>query len=206
MNKIVIIDYGMGNLRSVQKALNRINIDAFITSDIEKIISADKLILPGVGQFKNAMKKLNDLGLIDVLNRKVIEEKTPVLGICLGMQLFTNHSEEGDCNGLGYVNATTIKFRIEKSNYKIPHIGWNSVSFIKDCLFDDEIYSKESFYFVHSYHVRCNDESDIIGTTDYGYIFTSAIRKNNIIGVQFHPEKSFSAGLSLLKKFCSSYV
>lgn len=203
MTKIIIIDYGMGNLRSVQKALDRINVASSVTSNKHVISLADKLILPGVGHFKNGMTHLQDLGLIDVINKKVLEEKTPILGICLGMQLFTNHSEEGDCAGLGFFDATTIKFKSSDAQIKIPHIGWNNVTFKKDCPFGDEIFSQESFYFVHSYHVECSNTQDIIGTTQYGYSFTSAIHKNNITGVQFHPEKSFKAGLQMLKKFCS---
>jgi glutamine amidotransferase len=203
MNKIIIIDYGMGNLRSVQKALQRINIDSLITSDKDIILEADKLILPGVGHFKNAMKKLQDLALVDVLYKKVIEHKTPILGICLGMQLFTKFSEEGNCSGLGYINATTLRFAATDSQMKIPHMGWNNVIFNKNSLYNDEDFNEQCFYFVHSYYVKCKNKIDILGTTYYGYPFTSAIQKDNITGVQFHPEKSFKIGLHLLKKFCS---
>jgi glutamine amidotransferase len=203
MTKIVIIDYGMGNLRSVQKAFERINIPAVVTSDKHEIILADKLILPGVGHFKNGITQLNDLGISDILNKKVLDEKTPILGICLGMQLFTGYSEEGNCAGLGYFDATTIKFKTYNAHFKIPHMGWNNVEFNKDCLFSDEIFSSDSFYFVHSYHVECMNKKDIIGITHYGYNFASAIQKGNIIGVQFHPEKSFKVGLKMLEKFCS---
>jgi len=203
MNKIIVIDYGMGNLRSVKKALERMNVDALITSDKNALLAADKLILPGVGHFSNGMKNLKDLGLTELLNKKVLLEKAPILGICLGMQLFTEFSEEGNCEGLGFFKAITLKFKFNEQPMKVPHIGWNSVEFEKGCFLDDPVYSNGSFYFVHSYHVVCEDKKDIIGTTNYGYSFSSAIQKDNIIGVQFHPEKSFQAGLSLLKKFCS---
>lgn len=203
MIKTVVIDYGMGNIRSVHKALTRINIDAIVSSDKNVIFGAGRLILPGVGHFKNGMNRLKEMGLIDVLNKKVLEEKIPILGICLGMQLFTKYSEEGDCAGLGYFDATTIKFKIKGDNLKIPHMGWNNVVFRKDCLFGEELFSLENYYFVHSYHVECLNKNDIIGTTDYGYTFASAINSNNITGLQFHPEKSFKTGLKLLKKFCS---
>jgi imidazole glycerol-phosphate synthase subunit HisH len=203
MNNVVVIDYGMGNLRSVQKALERINLGAIITSDRNAILGADKLILPGVGHFKNGMERLKALGLIEVLHEKVMEVKTPILGICLGMQLFTKHSEEGDCNGLGYIDANTIKFKSGDTQLKIPHMGWNSVAFEENSLFGEPIFSQGSFYFVHSYHVECMNKQDIIGTTNYGYDFTSAIHSNNITGVQFHPEKSYKIGLHMLSKFCS---
>jgi imidazole glycerol-phosphate synthase subunit HisH len=203
MASIVIVNYGMGNLRSVQKAFERINIPAIFTSDINLIQAAEKLILPGVGHFKNGMTQLNDLGMIEVLKRKVLEEKTPILGICLGMQLFTKHSEEGDCEGLGYFDAVTVKFRETDKRLKIPHMGWNNVVFTEGSIYNEELNQGESYYFVHSYHVNCQDNSNILGTTDYGYTFTSAIQKDNITGFQFHPEKSFTSGLRLLRKFCS---
>jgi imidazole glycerol-phosphate synthase subunit HisH len=203
MSKIIIVDYGMGNLRSVQKALKRINVDAFVTSNKDSIIEADKLILPGVGHFKNAMSRLQDLQLIDVLYKRVVKEKVPILGICLGMQLFTKFSEEGNCLGLGYIDATTVRFVPHDNQMKIPHMGWNNVIFRKDCIFNDADFSEQSYYFVHSYHVKCRYKKNVIGTTEYGYNFTSAIQKENIIGVQFHPEKSFNIGLRMLQKFCS---
>jgi len=203
MAGIVIIDYGMGNLRSVQKAFERINIPAIVTSNRDVILAADKIILPGVGHFKNGMTKLKDLGLIEVLNRKVTEEKTPILGICLGMQLFTKHSEEGDCDGLGYFDAVTIKFGGSAIKMKIPHMGWNTVLFNEGSIYNEKLHPGESFYFVHSYYVDCYNKNDIIGITEYGHTFVSAMSKENITGFQFHPEKSFSAGLRLLTKFCS---
>jgi glutamine amidotransferase len=203
VHKIVIVDYGMGNLRSVHKALTRVNIEACVTSEKEAILGAEKLILPGVGHFKNGMAKIQELGLIEILQKKIMINNTPVLGICLGMQLFTKHSEEGDCAGLGFIDAITVRFRFSDKQIKIPHMGWNSVAFSKDCLWSDPVYSEGSYYFVHSYHVECMDKQDIIGSTDYGYTFVSAIQKKNITGIQFHPEKSFNTGLQMLKKFCS---
>ena len=202
MSNIVIIDYGMGNLRSIEKNLQRSGYTPKISSDPEIIRSADKLILPGVGHFANGMKNLEDLNLIDLLNTKVIEQKTPILGICLGMQLFGKKSEEGDVKGLGFINSETIKFNVsDKQKYKIPHMGWNSINKVKDSPLLNSIHQEDLFYFVHSYHLINNAKDDILTLTEYDYDFTSAIEKNNIYGVQFHPEKSHKQGLQLIKNF-----
>lgn len=196
---IAIIDYGMGNLHSVFKAFKRVGAEVIISSKIEDIKKADKLVLPGVGHFKRGMENLKNLKLIETLNQKVIKEKTPILGICLGMQLFTKFSEEGNANGLGFFNAQTLK--LKPKALRIPHMGWNNMKIKKKHDLFSNIDNKNSFYFVHSYHVYCKNKSDILATTLYGNEFTSAIQKDNIIGVQFHPEKSHSAGLQILKNF-----
>jgi imidazole glycerol-phosphate synthase subunit HisH len=197
---IVIVDYGMGNLHSVLKACRRIGAEATISSKKEDIETAEKIILPGVGHFKKGMDNLNQLGLIDVLNKKVLVEGTPVLGICLGMQLLTKRSEEGESPGLGWIDAEAIKL---KSNgfLKVPHMGWNDLESKKESDLLPTEARESSFYFVHSFCVRCNDEKDILTTTNYGEDFVSAIQKDNIYGVQFHPEKSHGSGLQLLKNF-----
>jgi glutamine amidotransferase len=200
---IVIIDYEMGNLRSVLKAFKRINADAMISSKIEDIKNASKLVLPGVGHFGNGMNKLKKLNLVNILNEKVILQKTPILGICLGMQLFTKYSEEGDCEGLGWLDARTIKFNFNTSNsiYKIPHMGWNNIRPEKDCILYDGLEKDALFYFVHSFHVCTDKKDDISSTTEYNIRFISSIQKDNIYGTQFHPEKSHKNGLKILVNF-----
>jgi glutamine amidotransferase len=200
--KIVIIDYGMGNLRSVFNKFRRMGYIPEISSDPEVIKKADKLILPGVGHFAKGMNNLKERGIIDVLNDKVLNDKTQIFGICLGMQLFSEYGEEGDCKGLGWIKANTVRFRInDKTKFKIPHIGWNTVNIVNKAGIDDFLNNDDFFYFVHSYYVHCLDNSDIWMTSWYEFEFVSAIKKNNIFGTQFHPEKSHDAGFKLLKKF-----
>jgi imidazole glycerol-phosphate synthase subunit HisH len=200
--KIVIIDYGMGNLRSVYNKFRKMGYVSEISSEIDVIKKADKLILPGVGHFAKGMSNLAERGLVDVLNDKVLHEKTPIFGICLGMQLFSEYSEEGDCKGLGWIKAKTTRFRVEdKIKYKIPHIGWNSVNIVNEAGIDDFLTDDDLFYFVHSYHVQCSDASDVWMRSCYEFEFVSAMKRNNIFGTQFHPEKSHDAGLNLLKRF-----
>jgi glutamine amidotransferase len=202
---IVIIDYKMGNLGSIVNMLKKVGAEAIITSEASVVETADKIILPGVGAFDNGMKNLNQLGLLPVLNRKAVEDKIPVLGICLGMQLLTKGSEEGDLPGLGWVDAETVKFRFDKAEpaLKIPHMGWNSVTINRKAGILKEMNGDSRFYFVHSYYVRCNEESDILATTHYGHEFTSAIRRGNIMGTQFHPEKSHKFGMNVFRNFVS---
>ena len=200
---IVIIDYGMGNLHSIAKAFERLNINTLISYKKYDIENAEKLVLPGVGHFGSGMKNLHELGIIDILKKKVLINKTPILGVCLGLQLFTNHSEEGFVEGLGLINAMTVKFNFSKSymNLKVPHMGWNNARFVKENpLFNSE--EKDVFfYFVHSYYIQCLEDDIVLCTTEYGFEFTSAIWKENLYGTQYHPEKSHSAGLKLLENF-----
>jgi len=192
----------MGNIRSVYNKFRKLGVECIVTSAKEQIELADKLILPGVGHFAYGMLKLRDLGLIDILNTKVIQQKVPILGICLGTQLFAKHSEEGNCEGLGWIDAEVERFSVcDKIKYKVPHIGWNNVNVVNSNQVDEVIKKDAQFYFVHSYHLKCNDEADIWMTSNYDYEFVSAVHKNNIYGVQFHPEKSHDAGFELLKKF-----
>ena len=202
---IVIINYKLGNLRSVQKTFERINYQCEITCDLAKIEKADKLILPGVGNFKKGMENLRELDMIDILTRKVIKEKTPILGICLGMQLMTKFSEEGNVEGLGWINANTYRFKndIKDTKHKIPHMGWNTINMTKDSLIITNKITNSFFYFVHSYFVMCNNRSDILSTTEYNIEFVSAIENGNIFGTQFHPEKSHKQGVLILKNFAS---
>ncbi|MCL6616689.1 MAG: imidazole glycerol phosphate synthase subunit HisH, partial [Anoxybacillus ayderensis] len=181
---IGIIDYGMGNLGSIFNMLNKIGVRAVISSNPLEIQKAEKLILPGVGAFDNAVKNLTELKIIPILNKKVLEEKTPILGICLGMQIFTRKSEEGHLPGLGWVDAETVKFNFEGMfrKLKLPHMGWNTVEIKNTESIFKDIDENARFYFVHSYYVKCSNEEDILSTTDYGIKFVSSIKKDNIFG------------------------
>jgi glutamine amidotransferase len=203
MQNIVIVDYGLGNLASIKNMLKAIGTSSFITSDIAEINQADKLILAGVGAFDKAMQNLEELNLLQVLNDLVLTRKIPVLGICLGMQLFTETSEEGKKKGLGWIKGKTIKFSFDTtgSNRKIPHMGWNTITIKRDNMLFHGLDNDARFYFVHSYYVTCEDQADVLASTFYGIDFTSALQKDNIYGVQFHPEKSHRFGKSLLEKF-----
>ncbi|AFN75907.1 imidazole glycerol phosphate synthase subunit HisH [Melioribacter roseus P3M-2] len=203
MSFIIIIDYSMGNLRSIEKRLKKLGVNSLITSNITEIEKADKLILPGVGHFKAAMEKIRQMNLLAILNRKVLKDKVPILGICLGTQLFCRFSEEGNAEGLGWIDAEAIRFRVsDKIKYKVPHMGWNQVKVVNFNSLDRGIRETDEFYFVHSYHLKCNDPKDIWMTTVYDYEFVSAIHRDNIYGTQFHPEKSHDAGMEVLKNFC----
>jgi glutamine amidotransferase len=203
---ITIIDYKVGNLGSIQNMLKKIGQESVITSDHDKISIADKLILPGVGAFGNGMGKIEELGLKDIINKKVLEEKTPILGICLGAQLMTKCSEEGGANGFAWVDADTKRFNIEKdSRLKVPHMGWNDVNLKKSSKLFHDMHDDPRFYFVHSYHFNFNNNNQVLLTTDYSYEFVSAFEFENILGVQFHPEKSHKFGMKLLKNFSELY-
>jgi len=201
---ITIVDYGMGNLHSVLKAFKRLQIPAEISSDPENIQNASQLLLPGVGNFKRGMYNLAQRNLIEPLNNAVVNNKVPVLGICLGMQLMTKHSEEGNVDGLGWIDANTMGFNfssMNNSNLHIPHIGWNNINCASGNPLFANMESDPHFYFVHSYYVNCASPENVAGTTHYGNTFVSAISKNNIFATQFHPEKSHDIGLTLLKNF-----
>ncbi len=199
---LVIVDYGMGNLHSVSKAFHRLGIKCRVSSSPSEIEDADKLILPGVGHFKNGMSRLLSSGIADVLRMKVVEEKTPILGICLGMQLFSKHSEEGDAEGLSWIDSKTVKFRFpeDPQALPVPHIGWNGICPKPGNPIFNGV-GGAHFYFVHSYHVVCASTDDVAATTRYGFDFCSAVQRDNIYGTQFHPEKSHDPGLQILKNF-----
>ena len=197
---ITIIDFGMGNLRSVQKAFERLGASVEITTSREDIAAAQKLILPGVGHFAQGMQALTQKGLDKTIRHAVNDNQVPVLGICLGMQLLTNYSEEGDVLGLGLVDAKTRKFK-NFAGLKIPHMGWNRLFPKKQSKLLDGISMEEYFYFVHSYFVTCEDSKDVLAQTKYGNNIVSAFQHKNIYGCQFHPEKSHDAGLKILKNF-----
>lgn len=200
--QITIIDYGMGNLHSVAKKIKALGHTPIITSDPKEIAKADKLILPGVGHFGKAMENLDKLRLVDVLNETTLSKKVPILGICLGMQLMANKSEEGNTLGLGWIDTEVVKFNVKDTlKYKVPHTGWNQITMLKDSLLMKGIPDLSEFYFVHSYHLKSCNQNEILNETEYEYSFTSAIEKNNIFGVQYHPEKSHDVGKQLLKNF-----
>jgi glutamine amidotransferase len=198
---IVVIDYGMGNIGSILNMLKKIDAEGIVSSDPDLIKRADKLILPGVGSFDEGMKNLKASLLIPVIEDKVMKEKTPILGICLGMQLFAKKSEEGVLDGLGWIDAEVKKFNFRNDGLKIPHMGWNTVAVLKRDEFLGDMPDPSRFYFVHSYYLVCNDKKDALLVTDYGHPFVSAVKKDNIIGVQFHPEKSHKFGMKLLENF-----
>lgn len=203
---ITIIDYKTGNLGSIQNILKKIGEESVVTSDKDEIARASKLILPGVGAFDTGMRNLTELDLTDILNEKVIVEKTPVLGICLGMQLLSKGSQEGSFPGLGWIDAETVRFRFEDTmEYKIPHMGWNFIWQHKTSKLLDNMYPDARFYFVHSFFFRANIKEDVLASTTYEIEFTSAIERGNILGVQFHPEKSHKFGMKLLKNFIDFY-
>lgn len=199
---IIIVDYGIGNLSSVLNMFKKIGMkDVMISGDKAQIEKADKLLLPGVGAFDAGMRNLENSGLVSVLNKKVLEEKTPVLGICLGMQLLTQKSEEGVKPGLGWIDAETLKFNLDPVlKLKVPHMGWNYIKVNRENKLVD-LESKNRFYFVHSYYVKCFDESQSIATSNFGIDFTCMVNKGNIYGAQFHPEKSLKFGMKLFDNF-----
>lgn len=199
----LIIDYKTGNLGSISNMFRKIGVEALVSSNIADLEKAKKIILPGVGSFDNGMDNLKKLGLIPVLSRKVLIDKTPVLGICLGMQLFAKKSEEGKLPGLGWIDGEIVRFKFknDQGKLKVPHMGWNTIKIKKDNFLLKDMYQETRFYFAHSYHLACNSPEDILSTTDYGYEFPSIIQKENIFGVQFHPEKSHKFGMIIFKNF-----
>jgi len=199
---IVIIDYGMGNVGSILNMYKKLGIsDVIVTNQIKDVTKADRIILPGVGAFDNGMINLKKSGVLEILNTRVIEDKIPVLGICLGMQLLTKKSEEGVEPGLGWVDAEVKKFDFDgRSDYKIPHMGWNYIAVNKTNQLIGQS-ERNRFYFVHSYYVQCNNNDHILASCDYGDSFTASFQSENMYGVQFHPEKSHKFGMKLLKNF-----
>lgn len=200
----VILDYGVGNLASIQNMLKKAGVDATISGKEDDLRNATKILLPGMGHFDNCMQKLNASGLRPIVERKAFEEKIPVLGICVGLQMFMEGSEEGSEKGLGWLKGQTIRFKPErmKTNEKIPNMGWLEINACKPSTMLDQL-EHARFYFAHSYHVDPVDEAVALIKADYGYSFTAAIEKDNIVGVQFHPEKSHRFGMQILKNFAT---
>lgn len=199
---VAIVNYGMGNLHSVYRKLSGFNVHPLIASGRNEILKADKIILPGVGHFARAMQNLKQLGLYDVLNEAVLIKKKPILGICLGMQLMANTSEEGEATGFGWINAKVIRFRLQdNARYKVPQTGWNTVTICKDSELFQGIENNSEFYFLHSFHYADTCDDDQLTVTDFEYEYVSAVEKENIFGTQFHPEKSHKQGIQLFKNF-----
>ena len=200
---ISIVDYGAGNLGSIANMLRKLGYPAIITSNPEDIKKAEKLILPGVGNFDYGMSKLRESGLVEILNQKVLEDKIPILGICLGAQLMTKKSEEGKIPGLGWFDAEVKKFSFpkEQTNLRIPHMGWNYVRIKKETALSKDLPAESKYYFVHSYYLESNNPEDIFMTTNYGHDFVSALNHDKIYALQFHPEKSHKYGLKIFQNF-----
>jgi glutamine amidotransferase len=199
---IAIVSCGMGNPASIKNMLLKSGTPSVITSDPALIAESEKLILPGVGAFDHGMERLKVMGLLAVLNEQVLTARKPVLGICLGMQILCAKSEEGVMPGLGWLDAEVIKFKFEgEGALRVPHMGWNTINPVKDSPLLRDMPPEPRFYFVHSYHVQCKDPSDILTLTEYGHPFTSMVSKGNIMGTQFHPEKSHKYGMKLLQNF-----
>lgn len=200
---IVIIDYRMGNLGSIANMFRRLGVDAAVSADPGEIRRASKLLLPGVGAFDSGMENLNRLGIRDLLEKRVFEDKVPFLGICLGMQLLSKRSEEGTSPGLGWIDAETLRFPklFNGEKLRIPHMGWNEAAVLRPDRLFTGFETAPRFYFVHGYHVHCAVEENVLATTTYGAPFHSAVQKENVYGVQFHPEKSHKFGMRLLKNF-----
>ena len=199
---ILIIDYGVGNVHSILNMFKKIGIDAKLSEHPNEVLSADKVILPGVGSFDYGMKQLKESGYYDTVLKYAREVKKPILGICLGMQMLGLSSEEGFEPGLGLIPFRNIKFKFNDNKLKVPHMGWNLVKSVKSNEKFSENFTEDfRFYFVHSYYAVCEKQENILLTCDYGFEFSAAVQKDNIYGVQFHPEKSHKFGMKLLKNF-----
>ncbi len=204
---ITIVNYGLGNIWAFANLFERLNIKTHIAEKASDIKQASKIILPGVGSFDHAMTLLNKSGMRDELDKQVLINKVPVIGICLGMQIMAKSSDEGNLKGLGWIDGEVKLFDENSIKYKTkyPHMGWNSIHQEKGSVILHNLPDESRFYFLHSYYFICNDPKDILTTTHYGINFASSIQKENIIGTQFHPEKSHANGTLLLKNFALFY-
>jgi len=202
---ITIIDYGVGNIYAFQNVYKRLDIPTKIARTKQDLIDAEKLILPGVGSFDYAMAKLNASGMREKLDDLVLNNKIPIIGICVGMQMMGNRSDEGNLDGLKWIDSEILKFdeSLIKQRTKLPHMGWNDVIPLEENSLFIGLEKNSLFYFLHSYYFKCNNENDIIAVSDYGISFTSAVNHVNVYGVQFHPEKSHQYGEKLLYNFAN---
>lgn len=199
---IAVISYGMGNTGSIVNMLHRIGEEAVVTDEKSVLEQADKIILPGVGAFDHGMENLHEKDLVTTIKRVTLDKGVPFLGICLGMQLLGRKSEEGQTEGLGLIPFESVRFRFETDNsLKVPHMGWDIVEFEQDDRVLTELKGVQRYYFVHSYHAVCENQENVLMTCEYGYKFAAAVKKDNIYGFQFHPEKSHKFGMKLLENF-----
>lgn len=200
---ITVVDNGLSNLGSVLNMLNYLGIESTASSDPAVVRAAERLILPGVGAFDNGMKSLEEHGLVDALNEAVLDKSVPVLGICLGMQLLFEGSDEGERSGLGWIKGRAVRFDLGNNpeNLRIPHMGWSDLKIVRPGTLFSDIDEQNRFYFVHSYHVTCDDVADVVGTTWHGLDVTATVERGNIFGAQFHPEKSHRFGMRVLETF-----
>jgi len=197
---ITIVDYGVGNLGSVYNMFQRIGIRAQVTGDHAEIRNAEKILLPGVGAFDAAMTRIREAGLTEILDHKATVDRVPILGICLGMQLLTRSSDEGNLPGFGWIAATAHRFR-SGDGIKVPHMGWNIVEPTRDCSLTKNLPEEPRFYFVHSYYVQVDDEQDSVLRATHGITFDAAVNHGNVYGAQFHPEKSHKFGMRIFRNF-----
>ena len=202
----VIIDYGAGNLSSIKHKLGKLGIDSLISSSRKDIESANYLIICGVGHFARAMENLQKHNLIEIINDKVINKRIPILGICLGMQLFAKKSNEGEAQGFGWLDAEVELLSFDNPDIKVPHIGWNELDYKKESYLFNNVNKDLRYYFIHSYHFICKHKKNILATSKYGGIdIISVVQKDNICGTQFHPEKSHKKGMKLIENFFKNY-
>ncbi len=200
---IAVIDYGMGNSGSILSILRRVGAEGTLTSDPDVVRTAAKIVLPGVGAFDEGMGRLHRLGLVPLLNERVLEAGVPILGICLGMQLFAEGSAEGTTPGLAWIRGRNERFDL-RPEMRVPHMGWNTLSPARPHPILEEMEGNARFYFVHSYHLVCADPEAILATTTYGIEFVSAVHQHNIVGLQCHPEKSLRWGMQIFRRFCGA--
>lgn len=204
---ITIVDYGLGNINAFANLYKKLNVKLQFAKDINDLSGTTKLILPGVGAFDHAMKKLNDSGMREKLDELVLEKNIPVIGICVGMQIMANNSEEGELNGLGWIPGQVKKFTRAtlalESDFPLPHMGWNSLSIVRSSNLFDGLDDRKQFYFLHSYYYQPDNEDCILATAEYGFEYACVINRNNVYGIQCHPEKSHHNGIALLKSFAS---
>ncbi|MEI6739331.1 MAG: imidazole glycerol phosphate synthase subunit HisH [Gemmatimonadaceae bacterium] len=202
---VAVIDYGMGNIGSICKMLRVIGATPVVTADPVVMAQADRILLPGVGHFDRAMANLHDLRLVEPIRRLALEDRKPVLGICLGMQLLCSSSEEGTQPGLGLINARVRRFEFSgPARLKVPHMGWTGLTVRKPSVLLHELDEVSRFYFVHSFYVECAEPSDVLAEATYGMPFVAALERGNIHGVQFHPEKSHRYGIQMFRNFVRS--
>jgi glutamine amidotransferase len=199
---VALVDYGIGNVDSVRRALQECGAEVILTSDEKEFEKASSIVLPGVGAFGDGMKHLRERGLVEILNRQVLEKKIPFLGVCLGMQMLAKKGYENEVSdGLGWIDADCVRLEPKSAAERIPHIGWNGAEHDGKSPLFGELPSGKDFYFVHSFALKCRDPKQVVATTPYAGGFASAVGRDNVWGVQFHPEKSQKAGFRLLRNF-----